>query len=60
MFDFAFIPFGRNIQIAVATAVVFDIFRPVLAGAYNIGVFFAVTGRQTAGAGHIAVAFLVD
>jgi hypothetical protein len=60
MFNFAFIPLGRNIQIAIATAVFLDIFRPVLTGAYNIGVFYAIAGRQTAGAGHIPVAVLVD
>jgi len=60
MFDFILVPFAGNIQIAVAAAVLVDVFRPVLAGADNIGVFFAEAGRKAAGTAHVPVAFLVD
>jgi hypothetical protein len=60
MFDSALIPFAGNIQIAIATAILTDILRPVLAGADNIGILFPGACRQAAGTAHITVTFLVD
>ncbi len=59
MFDFVLVPFAGNIQITVTASVFADIIRPVLAGADNIGVFFAGACRKAAGTAHITVTFLV-
>jgi hypothetical protein len=54
------IPFWGDIKIAVTAPILLNIGSPVKTGANNVFILFPISGGQTAGTAHIAVAFFID